>query len=308
MKNLPKHYIVLIAVGVVVCLAGGGAWYWTGTQLSDALQKKQQLETQQQSIEVRGIFPSQANLDKLTQQSEEITATLEPVVAKLVETSKLLDPIRGSKTEDGMYNGLSGNDWKRSLGEKRDAIIELAKSRNATLPEDFYLGFKRYRALNPAERDTFSLGVQLMALEELTKILLSSGVNEISEIKRVIVEETGAGPTAQGNLKAKLVEGPAQLYSIYPFEIALNTLPSALMDTVNAIAASPYFFIIRFVDVENEKTSVPRRSEVLSQASTDGDKLIITVAGEERVKAVLRVDLLVWDPKPKEQEEGGREK
>jgi len=55
---------------------------------------------------------------------------------------------------------------------------------------------------------------------------------------------------------------------------------------------------VRSVDVENEKTSVPRKMEVTSQASGEGaQKNIIPIVGQENIKVTMRVDLILWNVK-----------
>jgi len=307
MKDIPKHYIVAGVLFVVLGLLGGAAWFWTGTQLATALEEKQQLETQLQAVSRKGVFPSRANLEKLQTQTEAIDEKLRPVLMEIQETGKLFDPVRGTANEEGDYSGISANEWKKLLGEKRDRLLALAQNKATQLPENFYLGFSKYRALNPAEADTYLLGIQLFAIEEMVEILLESSIDELNRVARV----TADGDSAQGStegLAAQNVEGPAGLYTVYPFELSFKASPDSIFSTINRITDSKYFFIIRFIDIENEKTSVPRRSEVISDASSETmTKLLVPVVGQEKVQAVIRVDLIVWKASADAASSGGEE-
>ncbi|MEM6885203.1 MAG: hypothetical protein AAF571_09235, partial [Verrucomicrobiota bacterium] len=162
MKSFPKHLVVAIVLLVVAALAGGGLWFWTGGQLSSSMDEKTQLERKIKTLGGKGIFPNKANLDQILASTGEIKNLIDPVDTSIQETSKLFDPVRGTANADGNYPGLSANDWKQLLGEKRDTILLMAEQKNVALPEVFYLGFERYRALTPNEAATLDLGVQLL--------------------------------------------------------------------------------------------------------------------------------------------------
>ncbi len=295
MKSFPKHFMVAIGLFVVAALVGGGLWFWTSGKLNDGLEQKRQLEMQLKTISGKGIFPSQKNLETIKASTEEITELIDPVENSIKKTSKLFDPVRGNAKPDGSFQGLPANEWKRLLGEKRDEILALAAANNVTLPEVFYMGFERYRALSPAEEATYHLGIQLMAIHELMKMTLLSGAVEFNEVNRVFAEDQANAIGGDG-LAAVLASGPKDWYTIYPFELKFNGVAVSVTELVNQISSSPYFFVIRSVDVENEKTSVPRKTEVKGQATGEGAlKNIIPIVGQENIKVSIRVDLILWN-------------
>lgn len=305
MKNFPKHYIVAIVLFVLAAIVGGGLWFWTGGQLTESLDRKNQLETQLQAVSSRGIFPSQKNLEQIESQIAAIHEKIDPVKASLQDTARLFEPIQGETDAEGNYSGISSNNWKKLLGERRDELIKEAETRQVQLPEGFYLGFSRYRALNPPELATYPLGVQLESLYQLTNMLIQSEVSFIEKINRVMVEDSGTSSGTEG-LQAQVVTGPMELYTVYPFELSFTGSPRSMVQAINQIAQSPYFFVIRFVDIENEKTSVRRKSEILSQSgSLDIQQLMVPIVGQEAIKVVLRVDLILWNLKPKEEPKQG---
>lgn len=295
MKSFPKHFMIAIAMFVVAAFVGGGLWFWTGAKLSDSLDQKAQLERQINVVSVKGIYPSKSNLDKLTASTEEINELIGPVEKSVEETSELFVSVRGAQDEEGNYQGVSANEWKRLLSQKRDGVLALAGQKNVQLPEVFYLGFDRYRVLTPPEKATYHLGVQLLAINELLTLAFNSGVTEFVEVNRVFTEDDASGGDGNG-LAAKIAKGPKDWYSLYPFELKFKGVANSVSELTNQIISSPYYFIIRSIDVENEKTSVPRRAEVESEASgEDAQKNIIPIVGQENIKVTVRLDLLLWE-------------
>lgn len=297
MKSFPKHLLVAIVLFVLAALVGGGLWFWTGGQLSESLEQKRQLEMKIKTISGKGIYPSKANLDQIEASTNEIKALVDPVEESIRKTSMLFDSVRGGSDKEGKFSGLPANEWKRLLGEKRDSILQLAEQNNVTLPEVFYLGFDRYRALTPNENATYHLGIQLLAITELLELSINSGIVNFQEIKRVQAEDKNSAQSS-GGLAATLAQGPQDWYTIYPFELKYTGLANSVSRLTNEVTKSPYYFIVRSVDVENEKTSVPRKMEVTSQASGEGaQKNIIPIVGQENIKVTMRVDLILWNVK-----------
>ncbi|MGF1677925.1 MAG: hypothetical protein ACFCUX_01895 [Candidatus Methylacidiphilales bacterium] len=290
MKAVPQHLIVVGVLLMLIAVLGIGAWIWSSNTLLAAVNEKKQMETQLTGISSRGIFPSRKNLEMMKKQNEDLRDLLDPLENKLRDGLSVFQEVTG---EGG--RGLAANEWKRQLGSKRDEVISRAEENNVKLPEGFYLGFKRYRTLNPSEDKTLELGVQLQALYMISMAAIKAKVASIEEIKRVMVEDGRTDGDGEA-LAAQTAKGPENLYTIYPFEVTLRTSPSGMARLINEITESPLFMVIRFVDVENEKTSVPRRTEVTSQQTTGApEKLIVPIVGQELVKATLRVDLLYWN-------------
>ncbi|MEM6601889.1 MAG: hypothetical protein AAF649_10925 [Verrucomicrobiota bacterium] len=295
MKSFPKHLLVAIVLFVLAALTGGGLWFWTGGQLSQSLEEKRQLDMRIRSVSGKGVYPNQSNLDQIMAATDEIRALTDPVETSIQQTAQPFDSVRGTLNDEGQYSGLPANEWKRLLEEKRESILNLAQQKNVSLPEVFYLGFDRYRALTPTEDATYHLGVQLLAINELMEIALDSGVVEFQQVKRVFAEDNNTNQSGDG-LAAVLAPGPEAWYTIYPFEIKFTGVANSVSRLTNALTQSGFYFVLRSVDVENEKTSVPRRTEVKSQATGDGaQKNIIPIVGEENIKVTMRIDLILWN-------------
>lgn len=307
MTALPKHLIGAIVAFVVVGLLGGGAWFWTSSQLDQAIQSRSEVMQQLSALTAKGIFPSAANLKTLKDNQEQaaaLGATMEPALAA---GASALAPYIGP---DG--KGLGPDAWKQLLIEKREELKKQAESAKVQVADDFYFGFKRYRLASPPAAATRELGVQLAGIEAISRVLIEARIHSLAEIRRVMVEEVGGTPgmaSTEEALAAVVAEGPGGLYRVYPFEVRLQASASSLQKMVNLFSAQKQFFIIRSLSLENQKTGVPRRSEILAQAGLGNAdpggpepsraaapaRLMIPVLGQELLNVRLRVDLILWE-------------
>jgi hypothetical protein len=308
MKDLPKHLLGGIIAFVVIALAGGGIWFWTNAQLAAAVENRSQLQQQISALGAKGIFPSSQNLQLLKGNVEAATSLSTALLPRFEKQTALLAPL----TAEG--KGLAPDLWKQRLFERRDALKKLAESRKTQLADDFYFGFKRYRVASPREGTTMDLGVQLAAIDEISRILFESKVASLTEVRRVFVEDTqgpSGGPAGAGEeaLAAQVVPGGGGLYRVFPFEFRFQTSPEGLKQFVNGLARSEYFFVTRFLVVENLKNVVPKRSEISGQtaaaagagipglSATAGEsKLLVPVLGQEQISVRARIDCILWNP------------
>lgn len=314
MKDIPKHILVTVIIMVVVGLLGGGAWYWSSGQLAQKLEEKTGLEGQILAIEKKGIFPSAQNKKILDDQKTKLSGLEEALKPDLQGRMELFAAVRTIDPVTGSMKGLDPDSWKKVFGDKRQELRQLAKDKNMSIPEEYNFAFKSYVLAAPRAEHTLDLGVQLLAIEEITKLLAAAGVESVSSIKRTIVEETRSGPggggSAAGNdegINAKVLTGPENTYRVLPFEVSLKSDPASVIEFLNGLGSSKLMFVTRFVYLENEKNSVPKRSEITGAGSATGatpeqKKNFISVAGQEKVNARIRLDLIdflpaVADPK-----------
>jgi hypothetical protein len=297
MNKIPRH---LLAFGILFLLAGAGggaAWYWSHTQLAEAQQRRADLEGKINRLITSGYYPTPQNLEQLRQNTRLLEERFTPVVARMAVSAAELDDVRGTRTEKGS-SGLSGDEWKKRLAAERDALLQRAQAQGVTVPEDFYLGFKSYRARVPEQAHTYELGLQLRGLSTLCGILLESGVSGVREAKRVLMESSGPA-TGDEALNAANADGFHGNYRMYPLEVRFRGPPGCVREVLNRIAGSKLFYVIRFVELRNDKTEAPKKSEVVragvGTAAAGGQApLIRTVLGQEQVEVRLRVDLIDW--------------
>jgi len=306
-SQLPKHILVTLIVAFVIVLLGGGGWYWTSSQLGSALNEKQTLETQMNAL-ARGVYyPSAQNVEALEKNVEMLRAGITPLMERMAEADAPLEPIQGRQVEGGGHTGLTGDAWQKLLSAQRVELLQAAQEGGVELPEDFFLGFQRYRALVPNAEVTYPLGVQLVGIDTILESMVGAKVVAIREIKRVMVEEGEGATRATGvnALGARILESQTGHYRVYPFEFVFQASPEALYSVVDQITNSELFLIIRFLDLQNEKTSLPSKSEVISE-NRDTQANIIPVLGQEQLRIRMRVDLIDWTGAAEEAEEGGQ--
>jgi hypothetical protein len=305
MTALPKHLIGALIAFAAVGLLGGGAWFWTSTQLDQAVQDRANVMQELAALNAKGIFPSPANLKTLKDNQAAAAALAGTMEPKLADAATALAPYIGPEGK-----GLGADAWKQLLIEKREELKKLAESSKVEVGDDFYFAFKRYRLASPPAGATRELGIQLAGIEALSRILFEARIQALQEMRRVLIEESGPTPGGAGSdevLAAAVVDGAGGLYKVYPMEVRFQATPAALKRVLNSLNAHPQFFIIRFITLENQKAAVPRRSEVLNQANSGvsapdapGDRppaagrLLIPVLGQELLNVRMRVDHILW--------------
>lgn len=310
MTALPKHFLAALIAFFVIGLLGAGAWFWTAGRLDDAVQSRAEVIQQLSALNAKGLFPDNSNLKTLQDNLQAATALAAQMEPPLTQAALALAPYVGA---DG--KGLGPDAWKQLMIEKREELRKQAESARVQIADDFYFGFKRYRLASPPAASTRHLGIQLAAIEALSRAVIEARVNTLTEIRRVIPAEESPGqpasPSSDEALAAVIADGSGGLYQVYPFEIRLQTSAASMFRLINLLNQSKQFFIVRAVEIENQKASIPRRSEILAQAGT-GDasataaaftepgrsaappKLLIPVLGQELINVRLRVDLIHW--------------
>jgi len=108
------------------------------------------------------------------------------------------------------------------LYQKWDRLQQSAASANLKLPERFTFGFGRYLNAPPcidAKGDECAgrlrlLMKELVAVEKVTDVLISNGVESVRAVRRAEVEPNPGTDT----LGALAGQNPASLYETLPFE------------------------------------------------------------------------------------------
>lgn len=305
MSQLPKHLVASLIAFVVIGLLGGGAWFWTAGRLDTALAEYGSVTQQLQTVQAKGFFPSSQNLKLLESNQEAVAALSKELLPQMDRANEMFAAFLSPDKK-----GLSQEAWKEKLVSTREELKKSAEHANIDLADDFYFGFKRYRVASPPAGATRDIGIQLAAIQEMSHLLIKAHVSGIKEIRRVMVEDTGLPAPAGGSeeaLAAAAVDGAGGLYRVYPFEIKFQSTPQAMNKFVNELSRSPMVFLVRFMVVENEKNTVPRRSEFAASAPAEGTeaKLLVPIIGQEQINTRMRIDLVYWNGVPPEKKPPG---
>jgi hypothetical protein len=310
--------IGMIIAFVVVGLMGGGAWWYLSGQLQAAQQQDQQVKTDYDGNSVKsGIIVSAANAKTLKENGDLLKAQVDPIIG-----SDLLAKGNG-------INAIGKEDpvaWKHDLDEDVRALTTDARSSVVALPADFYFGFSRYLTESPSDESTAVLSKQRTAIKAIAEILINAKVNSIDKVRRTYEEDphaASAAPsaddhTAGDQLGGYAVTAKGGYYVAYPFEFDFNATAETLRPVIDELIKSPYVFVVRTVEVHNDKLTSPTADDLAKMAVPTGGAAASAIdAGPGGVAAAaaptvgpqylfgnsilhvkIRVDMIEWKPVP----------
>ena len=145
-----------------------------------------------------------------------------------------------------------------------DDVTKFAQQNGVSYPEDFYLGFERYRNALPEAGATPLLSGQLDNLQELVGILIRERVEKITVVKRMILPQESGAPDASAAQRARGGPGAAaapEMVTKYPVVLEFAGPPSAFRAALNDITHSKRLFIIRAVKINNQSDKGPVRGQ-----------------------------------------------
>jgi hypothetical protein len=305
-KNVPKYLIVFAVAAVLIIGVGAGGWYWVADQAATAAQERESLEDELGRVARQGIPPFKENLTVLQDNTAKIDKALAGALPAFEKTAAVFDEVTLPGGDGKPRIGLASDKWKQIMIKKKEALKEAADSNKVALPDDFFFGFKLYKDRNPPEPLTFKLGVELVGIEALSKVLITSGVSEIKSIKRSTDMAMMAGSAASSGeetMGTSPLPGPEGLYDAYPLEVTFRCRTAQLRKIMNKIRGDDVLFITRFLVAQNEVQAVRKKSEVQASLNTapaaEGEeeapaKLLVTVVGDEQLTVRLRVDVIYW--------------
>jgi hypothetical protein len=268
--QLSKFDIVMIAVFVVIGLIGAGAWFY----LSGMLQAAQAADAQVKSdydasvTTAKGINLTADNVKKLNDNNTLLKDQIDPVIsAYLLAKDNDLGNVRG---EDPVA-------WKHDLDEDIKSLTTDAKSEGVKLADHFYFGFSRYQTESPSDAATAVLTKQRKGIKAISEILIKSPVKAITNVQRSYEEDphsnvvpvAGNAGGSGDELSGYAVVVP-DTYTAYPFEVDFDASPEALRPILNGLIKSPYLFLVRRIEVHNEKTDSPRLDDLPKMAGGSG--------------------------------------
>jgi hypothetical protein len=214
--------------------------------------------------------------------------------------------------------------WKHDLDDEVTRLKGAAKSHNVDVQPDFYFGFARYRNQSPSDEQTAVLSKQLLAIDQLTTVLIDAPVKNIQAIRRTYEEDPPLGggipnPTSTSDPDRALgysVSGARNNYTAYPFEFDFVTTAENFRPVMNNLLQSSSVFVVRSVTVTSSSVDSPTidvldklagtppppmtgssPGEVAATTSTSGPQFLF---GNETITVKLRVDMIDWTAKASE--------
>lgn len=152
---------------------------------------------------------------------------------------------------------ISPSEFQNRVVAKSATVAELFNKKGMGFPEQFALGFERYKDELANPEATGKLNYQLDALEWLFKELAEVETYSLKNVKR------DALPSESGkDWLADLGRGPTPLYQSMPIELVFLAEESALNEFVNKVSSSKkYFFDIDMIRISNENLNPPTRGQ-----------------------------------------------
>jgi hypothetical protein len=314
MKKLPlsKFDLGMIIAFVVIGLLGGGAWYYLSGQLQDATDNataaKKQFDTfSSYKGASQSILVTKGNEKILQNNIDMLKGQLDPLIAKL-------------KSKENKLYSIEKKDpvaWKHNLDDKVRELTAAAGVHSVKLPPNYYFTFSNYLNQNPADDQTEVLSKQLLAIEQLTDIMINAPVRSILDIQRTFEEDSKSAPMpgsspapGAGRLGGSSYMSEAGAYRVYPFAIEFETSSNGFRKVMDDLIKSPYIFVVRTVSVVNEQTTSPVPGDLdkwagsndITPTTSDPGTVGATVStkspmylfGNATLHVKVRVDLIEW--------------
>ncbi len=243
-------YLALTVVGVGLF---GYLAYSASTHYAEVSETYDTQVQRLQKLQNRRPFPSDENNAKMRALSAEYRAEYDQLVQAFSRMQRPLEAITPQTFQDRLRDYVS-------------AVNAAAKQNGVALNEDFYLGFDQYRNALPTSEAAPALARELDAIRFVVDSLITSKVREIKGIKRDLLTEEGARPAATpaprpgAPAAPKPAPTPASLISTSAFNIIFIADQGRFRQALNTIVSAPQFFVIRSLNVQNEKLEGPSQN------------------------------------------------
>ncbi|HSI85588.1 MAG: hypothetical protein ACAI35_11325 [Candidatus Methylacidiphilales bacterium] len=274
--KLSNFDIGMIVVFAVLGVAGIGGYIYTSGDLEEATTKATVAEQTVADLRTRGAGKSAQddsgdkigitndNLVQLGETIKKLSAGLE----ELAKTHFLKggNPLAAIKAVDG-------TEFKQNLDRVVARLTKDAKANRVGIPAGFYFGFSRYIPNTPSQQHTVILQKQLLALSEISDLMVKAKVDKIEAVRRTM-EEDGAsnmrGSADNDSLKSKVTTGEYGYYVVYPFEVKFQCRNiEELRSVVNGLVKSDRVYVIRTIKVKTSKDTTVRMNELKSSLNQD---------------------------------------
>ncbi len=283
--------VALLCVAAVALLARG----WLAYRRAEAGLNGARAELER--LYARNPFPSEENVKEEQRKEAALRRELAGLLARLAE---------GQTPEIEQ----SPARFMAQFWDTRQSLLNAARERGVSVPEDMAFGFGRYMTGNlPNSPDVMRLTQQLTIMQALVSSLFEARISALTGVGREEFEGEAAPETAAPverrrgaaagvaatsasalntrNPQAGLIEGDA-LYGVWRFKIEFTGREAALLEALNRMAEHRLFVVVktlrldsseRGLDVGAEGGRAGGRDEAkTAAASADG-----SVARDERI-------------------------
>ncbi len=308
----------LLAVLVVGALGLGYFMFQARGKYIDAQERLSSAYARKASLEGKRPYPENENADELRKLVSDYRTKASTFTNSVLAAQAV------------MPSGVRLAQFQEDLALKVEAVASAAEAQGVTLPEGFYLGMDKYRAQVPLDGAVDQLQFQLDVTVRLADLLFANDVSEFSVRHETMPFENRAGgntpprgrTTGRGRQAAAGEEEDEDSVSMtYPMEMVMEITPDGFQKVMNALSnteaalsmdenplggeeAGEYYFVTRWLRVENEIQQGPQRSEpdedLDEEEFVDEDEpsaaaeeeQLNMVFGAEKVRAYLALDLV----------------
>jgi len=224
--------------------------------------------------------PNQKNLQATKEELEQARAILERLSTTIAAESAPFDA------------ALTPQKFQDELAEQVDALAEEAKKVGVALPEDFALGFERYRTEPPSPVAAPFLGQQLESIGNVASLLIKARIKSIASFARAPLPQE-LEESAEDS-RAKSGEDRLADVTLAPFDISFEADQSNFRDAINSLVAAKPVVFLRLLDVANSQPKAPPKPDPSAPAQSGAEGMSETsqvpvVFGQESLLVTMRL-------------------
>ncbi len=261
---------VTLVLAILIAVIGMGA-SGEADKTAEAIKTKKSAISR---LEGGKPYPSAANL-------KDKKGNLKSVLEKASEARNLLLEYRPENLENTNASAFT------ALFDKTEKNLrELYQSKDIALPEDWHVGFEKYKSSPVDQENTGILSYEMNAMDWLFKTVAEAGASEVTAFYReALPPEEGRpwvsadeGADTQKNSgrrrtpKGSKAAASKPVAKSLPFEISLKGREESLRHILAELSNSQeYFVVVRALRVQNEKMTPPNRQQVgFKEAEAEG--------------------------------------
>lgn len=238
-------FIIALVAGTLVI--GGGLvalGLQQGSRYSEAASNYSDIKSNVESMARIQPYPNEENRDERKKE----------VVAFRGKVEGLQNALQQYRPE--AMEKISPQEFQNRLVKKTSELTELFQTKGISFPEQFGMGFEKYRSDLANPEATAKLNYQLEALEFLFKEMAKV---QTYELRNVVREPF---PAEVGRDWLAGTRGPEPLYQSLPLELVFLAEEEGINEFINTISSSKeFFFAIDMVRIANQNQSAPVRSQ-----------------------------------------------
>lgn len=238
----------LIAVLAVTLVIGGALVAWglgQSKRYQEALESYSDSKDNVEQMSRVRPFPTPKSAEERHTEITEFRGKVEGVQ----------NALQGFRPES--LENIAPSEFQNRLVQKTEEVRNLFEKNRIGYPEQFALGFERYREELANQNATGELNYQLNAMEWMFKELAETLPYNIRNIRRERL------PSEDGqNWKDGLTREMTDLYQSLPIELVFLAPEASARDFVNKLVSSnEYFFTVDSIAITNENTNAPVRGQ-----------------------------------------------